>query len=223
MKPYQKADGGVLASVREYDIAASTAIVRGQIVKLSEGLVVAANVGETGKILGVAAESHSGAADALDTRANGRKILVWDTPDAIFSCAVPIVTASGGSATTVTASTLAAFSNDDFNGGYLKLIKKGASSTNTDEIGTVKRITDYAYNSTGTVSTFTVATGATACEGDVYAIFPPVGFAKGNLDSNKQKLVLTATANLPIKVIGRNEDLNEIFVMANAHALGVEE
>ena len=182
-----------------------------------------------GKILGVAAENHLGAADALNPRANGTKILVWDAPDLIFSCPVPTFTASGGSATTVTASTLAAFSADDFNGGYLKLVKKGSGSTNTDPIGTVKRITDYAYNSTGTVSTFTVDSGATACSGDVYELYPPRCFAKGNLDADGsgnvvgQKLVLTATASLPIKVVGRNEDLSEIYVMANLHALGVEE
>lgn len=223
MKLYQKADGGVLKSVREYDIAASTAIKRGQVVKLTEGLVIAASASENGRILGVAMENHSGAADALDPRANGTKILVCDAPDAIFACPVPVVTASGGSATTVTASTLAAFSNDDFNGGYLKLIEKGAGSTNTDPIGTVKRITDYAYNSTGTVSTFTVASGATACSGDKFELYPPRGFAKGNLDSGIEKLILTATAGLPLKVVGRNEDASEIYLMANAHFLGVEE
>lgn len=227
MRPYQKAAGGVLSAVREYDIAAGTRILVGQVVKLVEGLVVAAAKNEAGAILGVAAENHLGGADVLNTRAKGTKICVWDAPDAIFACPAPTFTATGGSATTVTTSTLAAFSNDDFNGGYLKLIAKGEGSKNTDPIGSVKRITDYAYNSTGTISTFTVASGAAACTGDVYALFPPVTFAKGNLDSDAeknvlgQKLVLSATAALPIKVVGRNEDQNEIYVMAKSHVLGV--
>ena len=37
MKFYQKLDGGVHVSVREYDIAANTAITEGQLVKLSDG------------------------------------------------------------------------------------------------------------------------------------------------------------------------------------------
>lgn len=227
MKPYQKADGGVLSSVREYDIAAATKINRGQVVKIADGLVVAAVAAETGRILGVAAENHSGVADALNPRENGTKILVWDAPDAIFACPVPTFTATGGFATTVTAALSAFTGSNAFKGGYLKLISKGAGSTNTDPIGTIKRITAYAYSSS--TSTFTVESGATACSGDVYALFPQIGFVGGNLDidaSNNplgQKIVLTATANLPIKVIGRNEETDEIYVMANLHALGVEE
>lgn len=223
MKFYQKADGGVLASAREYDIAAATVISRGQVVCLVEGLVVAAAANGTGRILGIAAENHSGSHDALDPRQNGTKIRVYDAPDAIYRCKAPIVTAAGGSATTVTAATLAAFANDDFNGGYMKLVAKGANSTNTDPIGTVKRIADYAYNATGTVSTFTVESGAAACEGDQFEVFPPIGFKKGNLSSDRDALVLTATANLPMKVVGRLEENGEILMMANAHELGVEE
>ena len=223
MKFYQKADGNVLFSVREYDIAAATAIKAGQVVTLTEGLVTAAIAAQTGKILGVAAEDHSGAADALNPRSNGTKILVLDAPDAIFRCKAPVVAATGGSATTVTASTLGAFSNDDFNGGYLMLVEKAANSTNTDAIGTIKRITDYAYTSSGTVSTFTVASGATAVAGDKYVIFPPVGFAKGNLASTLDALVLTDTASLALKVVGRLEATQEILMMANTHVLGVEE
>lgn len=220
MRIHQDVNGGVLKSAREYDIAYNTAIKEGQVVKLSAGLVVAAIAAETGAILGIAAESHSGVADALDPRANGTKIMVYDSPALVCKSPVPVFAAAGGSATTVTANTLGAFSNDDFNGGYLKLISKAVGSTNTDEIGTIKRITDYAYNSTGTVSTFTVASGGAANAGDVYELYPPIGFQKGNLDTNIQKLVLTATAALPIKVIGRNEEFSEIYTMAALHELG---
>lgn len=223
MTPYQKADGSAILSCREYDIAENTAIKIGQVVKLAVGLVVAASANETGQILGVAAENHSGAADALDPRANGTKIMVWDDPQLIMSCEVPTFEATGGSATTVTTDDLGAFSNDDFNGGYLKLIAKAANSTNTDPVGTVKRITDYAYNSTGTVSTFTVASGGTANNGDVYELYPPRMFKKGNLDTNIRKLVLSATASLPLKVVGRDEDHSKIFLMAHLHSLGAED
>ena len=57
-------------------------------------------------------------------------------------------------------------------------------------IGTVKRITDSAYATSGTVTTLTVASGATACEGDEFEIYPSFGFKKAALDSGKQKIVL---------------------------------
>lgn len=223
MKAFQKADGQVLRSAREYDIAYNTAISAGQVVVLSAGLVVAAAAAPTGQILGVAAENHSGVADALDPRANGTKIMVFDDPELIYQCPAPRVAATGGSATTMTASTLAAFSNDDFNGGYMKLVEKAAGSTNTDPIGKIDRIADYAYNSTGTVSTFTKASGGTPYAGDVYEIYPPIGFKKGNLDTNREKLILTATASLALKVVGRDDTLGLVNIMAHLHALGVED
>ncbi len=224
MKPFQKADGQVLISAREYDIAYNTAVKAGQVVALSEGLVTVAAANITTQILGIAAENHSGVADALDPRANGTKILVYDDPMLIFQCPVPIAAATGGSATTMTASTLAAFSNDDFNGGYIMLVEKAEGSTNTDVVGKVDRITDYAYTSSGTVSTFTKASGGTPYAGDKYAIFPPIGFKKGNLDSTtRDKLVLTATASLPIKVVGMDIERGLVNMMALLHTLGVED
>ena len=144
-----------------------------------------------------------------------------DAPDAIFRCAAPRAAATGGTATTVIFSTLAAFADDDFIGGYLKLVKKGANSTNADAIGTVKRITDSAYATSGTVTTLTVASGATACEGDEFEIYPPFGFKKAALDSGKQKIVLTSTASSKLKVVGRGDGF--VDLMACEHALGVEE
>lgn len=221
MQIFQKADGGVLISAREYDIAKSTVIQEGQLVKLTAGLVEACD--GTAAPLGIAAENHSGAADALDLRADGLKIKVWDAPDAILRCAAPVEAATGGTATTVTFSNLAAFADDDFIGGYLKLVKKGADSTNTDAIGTVKRITDSAYAASGTVTTLTVASGAAACAGDEFEIYPPIGFKKAALDSTKQKIVLTSVAASKLKVVGRSEETGQVHLMAAEHALGVEE
>jgi len=217
MRVFQNLDGGPIIAFREYDIAAATAVKPGQVVCVTEGLVVPAVAAQTGAILGVAAEAHPGVADALNPRANGTRILVYDNPKTLFRCAAPIMAATGGTATTVLMTTLAAFSADDFNGGWLVLVEKAAGSTNTDAVGTVKRITDYAYNATGTVSTFTVGAGATAAAGDKYAIFPPFGFAKGNLDADIAALVLTATAALTMEVVGREGP--DIVLMAKTHAL----
>ena len=222
MKFFQKLDGGVHVSAREYDVASDTAITEGQLVKLSGGSVVSADAGETGALLGVAAENHSGAADALDPRANGTKILVIDDPDAIYQCrAIPVAQGSGAaSATTLIARSvdLAAFADDDFNGGYVKCVEKDASSTNTDPVGKVRRITDF----TAASKTFTLESGGTPCEDDVYEVFPPVGFAKGNLNSAKDGLVLSATANLPVRVTGADVALGKINVMVKKHVFAVD-
>lgn len=214
MKLYQMADGGVLASAREYDIAAGTAIKEGQVVKMS-GVVISATVGETGAILGVAAESHSGQADALSPRENGTGIMVYDAPGAIFQCAAPEVTVTSGTATTLVATGIAAFANDDFNGGFVKLMRKAANSTNADLIGQVRRITDFVADS----KTFTIESGGVPYAGDVYAVFPPIGFAKGNLNADRTGLVLTATASLALKVVGRDLTLDKINVKARKHTL----
>lgn len=222
MKLYQKLDGGVLSSAREYDIATNTAIVRGQFVKLSEGKVISAVAAETGALLGVAAENHSGVADALDPRANGTKIMVYDDPSAVYQCAAPQVTAAaGGSGTTLVVTAGQYFANDDFNGGYVKLISKAANSTNTDEIGTVRAISDFAVTA-NTSGTFTIASGGTPAAGDVYAVYPPAGFAKGNLSADKDGLVLSASASLPIRVIGADVRLGKINVMVKKHVFAVD-
>ena len=222
MKFYQKLDGATHISAREYDIAADTAISEGQLVKLSDGLVVAAAVNETNAVLGVAAESHSGSADALDKRANGKKLMVIDDPDTVFQCAAPQVTALESSATTLEVTDLKAFAADDFNGGYVKLVSKASDSTNTDAVGTVRRITDFAPdNATPTKGILTVESGGAACAGDVYALFPPVGFAKGNLNSARDGIVLTAAANLPLRVIGADTGFGKINVMIGKHVFAV--
>ena len=221
MKFYQKLDGGAHISAREYDVAADAVIVEGQAVKLSAGKVVSAAAGETGALLGVSAESHSGSADALDPRADGAKLLVVDDPDAIYQCAAPKITASGGSATTLAFTAGQYFADDDFNGGCVKLVSKAADSANTDGIGQVREITDYAVTA-GVSGTLTLAAGGTPAAGDVYAVFPPVGFAKGNLNDRRDGIVLTASAALPLRVIGADTALDRVNVMIRKHAFAVE-
>lgn len=210
--------GSQVHSAREYDIATNTAIEAGQVVKLSAGLVVAAAAAETGAILGVAAEDHSGVSSDMNPRSNGAKILVYDCPTAVFSCPAPVITVTTGTSTTLADTGIAAFSDDDFNGGYVKLVGKASGSTNPDPIGKVRRITD--YTGTGKVFTLDETLSAAITAGDTYELYPPIGFAKGNLDSGIVKLVVTATAALPIKVIGKYEDQCELLFMAALHELG---
>ena len=136
MHPVQNADGGsVLQTARNYPIDAATVIDAGAVVKLSGGKVVLAAAAETGGILGIAAEFHSGTEDALNLRANGTQILVCDNPTLIFECAAPTIKAASGSATTIVPTTGdvdASAADDAFNNAVLVLKEKAANSGNTD-------------------------------------------------------------------------------------------
>lgn len=217
MRPSFDATGSQVQAQRDYQIATGTAIAQDQIVKLTGGKVVLAVAGETSPILGTAAESHTGVADTLNNRSAGLVIRVNDSPTQVFEYAAPQATATGGSTTTFVASTVAGFADSDFVGGYLKLISKSASSTNVDSIGTIYPIT----GSTAATGTFTIATITGAfTAGDVCAIFPPIGFQKGNLDSGISKLVLTASAALPIRVTGQDLNRNMVFADVALHEHG---
>lgn len=209
--------GSQIESIREYEIATTTAVAIGQVVKLSANNVVLAAADETGAILGIAKENHPGTADTLNIRGNGKKILVSDSPTAVMESAAPRLTASGGSTTTIVASTLASLADDDFNGGFAKLVSKGASSTNTDPVNTVYTISDFVAST----KTFTINTaGGAVTSGDIFEIYPPVGFAKGNFDSGISKLILTATAALPVKITGADIDKGLVLHMASLHENG---
>lgn len=200
--------GAVIHSEREYDIAASTAINEGQVVKLADGLVVAAAAGETGAILGIAAENHTGTEDALNPRSNGTKIIVRDAPGAIFACPAPVISAqSGGNATTVKFTGADGVGADAYKGGYIK-----------DNTGHVRRISTSA-DASGAI-TLTVDSGATIAAGETFVLYPPIGFSKGNLSADGTKIIVTATAEMSLSVVGRDETLNEIWLVAKKHALG---
>lgn len=217
MKAFQNVDGGVIHSVRTYDIGASTEIEEGQVLVLSGGLVTKAAANETGTILGIAAENHKGAEDALNPSANGKEILVYDNPGLVMRCPAPRLTATSGSATTIvdTTNLASGIADDAFIGGYIKLVKKGTDSTNTDAIGKVRRITDSA----GSTSTLTVESGGTICAGDVYELYPPIGLQAGNLDTNRKAVVYSATAEISLKVV-QNDRNGFVGYAAQKHVLG---
>lgn len=215
MKAIQNTSGGVIFSAREYDIAKDTKITVGQVVCLEKGLVVAAEQTPTGEILGIAAETHNGTKDALNSRADGEKITVYDSPTIICASRAPEGKATSGTESTVTIGELGALSADELTGGYLKLIQRGEGSTNTDAIGTEKRIEGFSISSGE--GTFTVSEGATACEGDVYLIFPPAGFDKATLDKNGTAFTLGTVAENSLRIIGRKGD--NVLSIAKKHIL----
>ena len=222
MYPVQNADGGsVLQTARNYPIDAATVIDAGAVVKLSGGKVVLAAAAETGGILGIAAEFHSGTEDALNLRANGEWIRVCDNPTLIFECAAPMIKAASGSATTIvpeTGDVDASAADDAFNNAVLVLRRKAASSTNTDAVGTQIVVTDYAK--TGTV--MTKASGGVPGAGDVYQVYPVIGAAIGGVASLGDKrlgITLKTVGATKLRCIGHDYERGTIKLMAIGHAL----
>ncbi len=217
MKVINDKSGSQVESVNEYPIATATNIAEGTVVALSSNLVIAATNNQTTAILGVAKETHNGAADTLNTRANGLNILVSDSPTAIYEQAAPQITATSGTNILITATGLAAFQDSDFVGGKAKFITKAAASANTDPVGTVYAITA----SDGTNKGLTIAASGAVTAGDVFAIFPPIGFDRGELGTGSQAIVLTATTNsMAVKVVGMDTDRNKVKVEAALHTFG---
>lgn len=222
MHPVQNADGGsVLQTARNYPIDEATEVQAGAVVKLSAGKVVLAAAAETGGILGIAAEFHSGTEDALNLRANGKEILVCDNPTLIFECPAPKIKAASGSATTIVPATGDVDANaadDAFNNAVLVLREKAASSTNTDALGTQIVVTDYAK--TGTV--MTKASGGVPGAGDVYEVYPVIGAAIGGVASLGDKrlgITLKTVGATKLRCIGHDYERGTIKLMAIGHAL----
>lgn len=222
MHPVQNADGGsVLQTARNYPIDAATVIDAGAVVKLSGGKVVLAAAAETGGILGIAAEFHSGTEDALNLRANGKWIRVCDNPTLIFECAAPAIKAASGSATTIvpeTGDVDASAADDAFNNAVLVLKSKAANSGNTDAVGTQIVVTDYAK--TGTV--MTKASGGAPSAGDVYEVYPVIGAAIGGVASLGDKrlgITLKTVGATKLRCIGHDYERGTIKLMAIGHAL----
>lgn len=217
MNPVYSSSGEQITGMNEYEIATGTVVAIGQVVKLTVGKVVLAVVAETSPILGTAAEAHSGAVDVLNPRSAGLKIKVYDSPQQVFESPAYKATATSGSATTFAATGLAAFADSDFVGGKLKIVSKVVASTNTDPVGTIYDVT--ASTAATKLFTFAAAGGAFVA-GDICEVYPPIGFAKGNLDSGISKYDLTATAALPIEVVGYDTARGQIRVKASLHQLG---
>ncbi len=201
--------GAVLRSAGEYDVAHETVLAPGQVVKLAEGLVVPAAAGETGAILGVTAEGHSGKEDPLDSRAAGEKVRVYDDPMVELACPAPALAVAEGAGTSLSLVCAAAYEANAFQGGHVK----GAD-------GAVRRITASAAVADGKLA-LTVEDGAAPAVGELVQIFPPVGFAGGNLTGDGTGLTLEATAQLPLQVVGREEETGLVRLAAVKHSLAV--
>ena len=221
MNCIQNLDGHFGVSSHEYPIAANTAIERGAVVKFTNGKVVLSGESESGVILGIAAEGHSGTADVFNTRSNGQSIMVYDNPGVIFECPVPTLTAASGSATTLVPASgdiYANASDDTYNGATLVLVKKAAGSTNSDPLFTASAVTDYAKS--GTV--LTKESGGTPYAGDVYEVYPAIGSGVCALSTKRKNAAITAAGASALQVVGHDRARHCIRLMAVKHELATD-
>lgn len=142
----------------------------GFVVKCNEDGKVTSNTYD--KILGVAAETHTGKNDILNPRNDSKKLRVDITRYGVYRADAPrIVVSKAGSATSVY--TRAVDMSSIMNNSLLVLVEKGEGSENTDAIGTARKISSYLSENPDNV--ITVASGSISYPGDIYAIVPCVG------------------------------------------------
>jgi hypothetical protein len=213
---------GLDCRVGEYPIGATKKVQAGQVVCLQNGLVNVSLTTCMEPVLGYAAENHSGAADALNVRSDGEVIKVSDSPTAVAAGKAYRFTATDGSMMSVTAvgdlaTTLPATT---LKGGRIKLVEKAPDSANADEVGTVYRITNFTP-STSKIN-FEPDVSGVVTAGDVFELFPPVGYSGGGcLDDQCQNVVYSSSATgFALTVCGYDTDKGEVYVVANKHVFG---
>ena len=179
--------GANIPVIKEFEISKNMKIEAGGVIRCTTDGVLSHSA--VGSCIGVAAEDHSGKEDILNKRANGTKLRVDITKDAVYSVPAPRVTAVTGTKNSFTCAATGISNN--LSNGYVVLVQKGENSENTDSVGVRRRI-DSVTISSGT-ATFNVTSGAKISQGDIYAIIPYVGF-KGMVAEDHKNFACTGSS-----------------------------
>ncbi len=155
--------------IGEYDIDPATAVKAGEVLGLVDGSAVKADAADD--ILGVCAEEHTGVHDELNARADGGKIRVNISPEAVYEAPLAYFEVTGGTSTTLKTTSVGLSAS--VTSGKAVLVSKASGSTNTDTLGTERRIQSVSVS--GSEATLTLASGGVPCAGDVYMLMPDVG------------------------------------------------
>ena len=136
-----------VSNPRTYQIAAETAIEKGEMVKLTNGLVVAVDADSDDPYLGIAACQHDGA--TVDGVQTATTIPIYDDPNDVFALYPSgVITATGGSTTTFVDSSLLPATDNILNGGVIKIVTCALDSS---LVGRVINISDFT-GSGGTIT-----------------------------------------------------------------------
>ena len=197
--------GANVPVIKEFELSnPNEAIGAGEALKCTNRGLVGKNV--DGKYIGVAAEDHSGKEDILNPRANGNKIRIDITKDAVYSVPMMKLTAvADGSPITFVCE--GGFITGNHTTFSLMLISKGEGSTNTDAVGSIRKI-DYV-NTSSSNYVYEIETGSTPCIGDVYALVPYVGF-KGGVDNSYKGMEFCSDTGTELTVVS----IDKVSLMA---------
>ena len=196
--------------IKEFDVADGTHFFKGEIVRLTDGYLVAGATDYTTDYIGVACFDK--VASDGQTR-----MKVYCSPTAVYKVPAIETTVTATPSTTVwTDSTvLLNTTADTANGGKLKIKSLVTGHTGTYVPGKVIPITDSATNTlTGAAASFPGSTTV----GDVAYFFPPIGLL-GITASADHALTLTwaATTGTALRVIGHDLENNKVEVMIALH------
>lgn len=204
---------------RLYKIATSTAIEKGEIVKLTNGLVV--SIGDQDQddpYLGVAAEAHNGS--TADGRQTGTEIYIYDNPAQVFATSPrKAITATGGSTATFVDSNLGPAVDDVWIGGKLWIVNHQGNSAYNN---TKHTITDYAQSG-GTITIGTTLATALA-SGDTAYICPGKVGMRGqygfDLNSDGTDIDWETTGGESLIIDGADPESFLVKVRLRLHLLG---
>ncbi len=198
--------GGNTPAIKEFDIKADASVNAGEVVCAFDG-VITENV-NGGTVIGVCEETHTGKEDMLNTRSNGTKVRVNVTDGVYEAEAMKLCAIENGTETVFKCES--AGLSDAAVGGCLVLVEKARGSTNTDKIGTARKITGITVN--GETAAVTVENGAAAYAGDVYVLIPALG-AKIKLNSAKNGYCFdNAQTDVTLSCVGFDTKRAKVYV-----------
>ena len=208
MDYYMNAAGLSSACIREFETESNTDIAKGTALSVSDGKVKVAADGEV--ILGICASDYHAEKDELIPESGNGRIRVIISGDAIYKIPLFRTTLAGaGTKTSLTVSGLSLpTAAGALKGGYVKLVSKTETSTNTDHVGVARKITA----SSG--ASLTLSEGGAPCAGDVYAIIPPVGFEYLALSEDARSFVTASSKKNVAKVVSAlaEADFSEVVL-----------
>ncbi len=195
MDYYMNSTGSGTVCIKGYEVETDKDLKKGTVLVLKEGKAAVADNSST-EILGILAEDYSVNKDEFNPGNGSGYVKVIISPCAIYrEDALETTLAVAGTSTSITvAGHTMPSSKNALAGGYVKLVSKGTASTNSDNVGVLRKITA----SSGT--SLTLSEGGSACIGDVYAILPPAGFTHFALDDSAESYIFAAEQSTTVKL-----------------------
>ena len=202
--------GAAAPVIKAFDVADATAIKKGEILRLTDGYLVAGGTDYTTDYIGVACNDK--------TASDGQtRMKVYCSPTAVYRvpAIVTTVTATPSTTTWTDTVTILNTTNDMANGGKLKIKGLAATHTGTYVVGKIIPITDYT---TSAIVCAAASFPGNTTVGDSAYFFPPIGLL-GTTPSATNALTLTfpATSGTALRVIDHDLDNNMVEVMIVLH------